>query len=186
MSLTLFLSRSSRLGLLILLGLCSLISIAQAEATTREPLNPSAHLVRNILGYVRWPHAPYPLRLCVVPPSASTKALLELSDNSDESPLRTLLQPPEASALKAHCDFIYIGNISSDDRHILLNGLIGQPVLTLTESPQGCSEGSLFCIRQAAARASFTVNLDAIARSGLYVHPQVLQLGSREVAEPTQ
>ena len=183
MTAQIYLHITNKLHVLALFGLFAfLLTASHVKASSIGPSTPTAHLVSNILNYVHWPHSPHPIRLCIVPPSSSTQSLLALSNNAS---LRTQLQLPDATELKANCDFIYIGDITSEIRQNLLSQFIGQPILTLTESSEGCSEGSLFCTRQSISYLSFTVNLDAVARSNLHVHPQVLNLGSRKVAEPT-
>ena len=57
--------------------------------------------------------------------------------------------------------------------------LTGRPVLTMGEGAEFCSSGGLFCLvpRPAGHGLRVEVNLDAVARSGLHVHPQVLKIG---------
>jgi hypothetical protein len=42
------------------------------------------------------------------------------------------------------------------------------------EGAEFCSDGGMFCLDAGTTAARFTVNLDAVARSGLRVNPSVL------------
>ena len=56
----------------------------------------------------------------------------------------------------------------------------GEPtVLVITEEDFECETGSMFCLNVADNRVTFRVNLDSVARSGIHIHPGVLQLGRR-------
>ena len=77
------------------------------------------------------------------------------------------------------CDAVYIGKLSTDERSRLFDSLIGHPVLSISEGGDQCTVGSLFCLRVGDEQVSFEVNLDSVARSGVRIHPSVLQLSRR-------
>ncbi|MNN73616.1 hypothetical protein D3C81_1897490 [compost metagenome] len=58
--------------------------------------------------------------------------------------------------------------------------LSGRPVLVIAEEDFECEVGSMFCLNIRENQVSFRVNLDTLARSGVHVHPSVLQLGRRK------
>jgi hypothetical protein len=43
-----------------------------------------------------------------------------------------------------------------------------------------CAVGSAFCLQISNDQAGFKVNLDSLARSGVRVHPNVLQLARKK------
>jgi hypothetical protein len=49
-------------------------------------------------------------------------------------------------------------------------------VLTISEHNPSCTVGSMFCLNVDGERVTFEINLDAVARSGVRVHPNVLGL----------
>ena len=49
---------------------------------------------------------------------------------------------------------------------------------------RSCTVGTMFCLRLTEAQIGFDVNLDAIARSGLRVHPNALQIARRKGPPP--
>ena len=74
---------------------------------------------------------------------------------------------------------MYIGELSVDERSRLFASLMGHPVLSISEGGDQCTVGSLFCLRVGDEQVSFEVNLDSVARSGVRIHPSVLQLSRR-------
>jgi len=57
-------------------------------------------------------------------------------------------------------------------------------VLSISEADDPCTVGSLFCLRVSDQQVAFDVNLDSVARSGVRIHPSVLQLSRRRAVQP--
>lgn len=57
----------------------------------------------------------------------------------------------------------------------LFERLHGHAILSISEQSRECIADAVFCL-QAGERVRFRVNLDALARSGVRVHPAVLKL----------
>jgi hypothetical protein len=74
--------------------------------------------------------------------------------------------------------------IDPEERRRLFASLTGHPVLSISEGGDQCTVGSLFCLRVSDDQVSFDVNLDSVARSGVRIHPSVLQLSRRKPAAP--
>ncbi|WP_242671976.1 YfiR family protein [Stutzerimonas kirkiae] len=143
-----------------------------------------AQVVQGILGYAQWPHAPQQLRLCIVAPTQYADILLASRAQESQRPVhsrRLLFEDPH---LTHACEAVYIGILPDAARQHLLERLVGRPILTISESADSCGEGSLFCLYVTDESTSFKVNLDAVARSGLKIHPRVLQLGKRLREQP--
>lgn len=79
------------------------------------------------------------------------------------------------------CDVVYLGALSNDERARVRAALAGHPVLTIAEHDPSCTAGGMFCLDVDGDRVSFDINLDAVARSGVRVHPNVLNLARRPV-----
>ncbi|QLF94225.1 YfiR family protein [Pseudomonas sp. ABC1] len=138
-----------------------------------------AQVVQGILGYAQWPHSPQQLRLCIVAPTQYTDILLASEAEESQRPVhsrRLLLDDPQ---LTSACEAVYVGVLPDAARQKLLERLVGYPILSISESAESCGEGSLFCLHVTDESTSFKVDLDAVARSGLKIHPRVLQLGKR-------
>ena len=170
--------------LLLVAVLCVLAPHACAQAS--DPAGLAAHraqavtqVVLGILSYARWPVEPAQLRLCIVGPTQYTDDLIKGTTQATGRPVvvqRLLASHPE---IVNACDAVYIGKLSADERSQLFTSLIGHPVLSISEGGDQCTVGSLFCLRVSDEQVSFEVNLDSVARSGVRIHPSVLQLSRR-------
>jgi len=170
--------------LLLVAVLCVLAPHACAQAS--DPAGLAAHraqavtqVVLGILSYARWPVEPAQLRLCIVGPTQYTDDLIKGTTQATGRPVvvqRLLANHPD---IVNACDAVYIGKLSADERSQLFTSLIGHPVLSISEGGDQCTVGSLFCLRVRAEQVSFEVNLDSVARSGVRIHPSVLQLSRR-------
>lgn len=141
-------------------------------------------VVLGILSYARWPVEPAQLRLCVVGPTQYTDDLLKGTTQATGRAVvvrRLLVDNP---ALSSECDALYIGKLSQGDRSRLFAAMLGHPVLSISEGDDHCTVGSLFCLRVSDDQVSFEVNLDSVARSGVRIHPSVLQLSRRRSVTP--
>ncbi len=136
-------------------------------------------VVLGILSYARWPVEPAQLRLCIVGPTQYTDDLVKGTTQATGRPVvvqRLLADNPD---IVNTCNAVYIGELSSEARSRLFASLIGHPVLSISEGGDRCTVGSLFCLRVGDEQVSFEVNLDSVARSGVRIHPSVLQLSRR-------
>lgn len=136
-------------------------------------------VVLGILSYARWPVEPAQLHLCIVGPTQYTDDLIKGTTQATGRPVvvqRLLASHPD---IVNACDAVYIGKLSADERSQLFTSLIGHPVLSISEGGDQCTVGSLFCLRVSDEQVSFEVNLDSVARSGVRIHPSVLQLSRR-------
>lgn len=175
--------------LLLVAVLCVLAPHACAQAS--DPAGLAAHraqavtqVVLGILSYARWPVEPAQLRLCVVGPTQYTDDLIKGTTQATGRPVvvqRLLANHPD---IVNACDAVYIGKLSADERSQLFTSLIGHPVLSISEGGDQCTVGSLFCLRVGDEQVSFEVNLDSVARSGVRIHPSVLQLSRRRAPAP--
>ncbi|KIH85447.1 YfiR family protein [Pseudomonas batumici] len=163
------------------------ISIAQDAAPTGaadQRAQAVTQVVLGILSYARWPVEPEQLRLCIVGPTEYTDDLVKGTTQATGRPVLVQRLLASSPALGSACDAVYIGKLSSDERSRLFTALSGHAVLSISEGGDQCTVGSLFCLRVADNQVSFEVNLDSVARSGVRIHPSVLQLSRRRSAQP--
>ncbi|ALM84707.1 hypothetical protein ASB57_18515 [Bordetella sp. N] len=141
-----------------------------------------AQVVTGILGYARWPTPPRPELpvLCITGNSPYAAALL----TGDEAlaTVRARRVAPGDEHIAQMCEALYVGELPAPVLAHLLHGVIGKPVVTLLESEYDpdCTAGAMFCLDAEGAQAGFLINLDIIARSGVRIHPNVLQLARRK------
>ena len=141
-------------------------------------------VVLGILSYARWPVEPAELHLCVVGPTEYTDDLLKGATQSTGRPVQVRRLLANNPAIVSDCNALYLGKLTDDERSTLFQRLNGQPVLSISERDDRCTVGTLFCLRVGDEQVSFEVNLDSVARSGVRIHPSVLQLSRRRAAQP--
>jgi hypothetical protein len=74
---------------------------------------------------------------------------------------------------------VYLGGLDEGARRQVLRGIVSHPVASIVEDDPECAVGSMFCLDVQPDRVGFQVNLDSVARSGIRIHPSVLQLSRR-------
>ncbi|WP_017903093.1 YfiR family protein [Pseudomonas asplenii] len=141
-------------------------------------------VVLGILSYARWPVEPAQLRLCIVGPTQYTDDLVKGTAQASGRPVQVQRLLANSTAVASSCDAVYIGQLSAEERSQLFAALAGQAVLSISEAGDQCTVGSLFCLRVSDDQVAFEVNLDSVARSGVRIHPSVLQLSRRRAAQP--
>jgi hypothetical protein len=174
----------------LLVGLLWLLTgaaVAQPQAPTgmaEQRAKSVTQVVLGILSYARWPVEPAQLRLCIVGPTEYTDDLVKGTTQATGRPVTVRRLLADNPAIVSECDAVYIGKLTADERARLFASLIGHPVLSISEGGDQCTVGSLFCLRVGDEQVSFEVNLDSVARSGVRIHPSVLQLSRRKPAAP--
>ncbi|MGE7964336.1 YfiR family protein [Pseudomonas sp. NPDC089918] len=169
--------------------LCLLTGVAFAQPETAvskadQRARSVTQVVLGILSYARWPVEPQQLRLCVVGPTEYTDDLVKGTTQATGRPVTVQRLLADNPAIAGECDAVYIGKLTSDERSRLFASLTGRPVVSISEGGDQCTVGSLFCLRVGDEQVSFEVNLDSVARSGVRIHPSVLQLSRRKPAAP--
>ena len=172
---------------LLVAVICSLNTVAFAQPETppsmaEQRAQAVTQVVLGILSYARWPVEPAQLRLCVAGPTEYTDDLVKGTTQATGRPVLVRRLLADSPALATECDAVYIGKLSNEERARLFTSLSGRPVLSISEGGDQCTVGSLFCLRVSDDQVSFEVNLDSVARSGVRIHPSVLQLSRRRPA----
>ena len=174
-----------------LLSACLLLlsapGFAQPEASANmaeQRAKAVTQVVLGILSYARWPVEPTQLQLCVVGPTQYTDDLLKGATQSSGRPVHVRRVLAKNPAITTDCNALYVGTLSDAERSQLFASLSGKAVLSISEQGDQCTVGSLFCLRVGDEQVAFEVNLDSVARSGVRIHPSVLQLSRRKAVEP--
>jgi len=154
---------------------------APASAEARRPAD-VAQILFGIISYVRWPLARPEVRVCMVGAVRQENAIIDTPASGMGQRIRIKIQTAAGAA--AECDVVYIGSLPDVEREQLLAQVIGKPILSVSEPGTACLVGTMFCLRLVETQLGFDVNLDAIARSGLRVHPNALQIARRKGPSP--
>lgn len=169
-------------GILCLLSFFSFAQPQAPQSMADQRAKAVTQVVLGILSYARWPVEPAQLRLCIVGPTEYTDDLVKGTTQATGRPVTVRRFLANNPSIVSECDAVYIGKLSGDERSQLFASLTGRPVLSISEADDQCTVGSLFCLRVSDDQVSFEVNLDSVARSGVRIHPSVLQLSRRKPA----
>ena len=146
----------------------------------RERSDAAARMVLGIISYSRWPVAPPVIRLCVISPTDYAEMLFNPALMETTHPVQTQRYSLPNNSLNSKCDVVYLGHIELQQRQQLSIQLNGTPILTISEDYNECTFGSVFCLLLNDKQVSFKVNMDALARGGVRIHPSVLQLARKK------
>ncbi|GAB3629700.1 hypothetical protein GCM10027419_45520 [Pandoraea terrae] len=148
-------------------------AISPRDAAVRQ-------VVLGIISFTRWPTPPPRLRLCVTGRPDYAHGLVDTLQ-AGSTPLDVQRVGFDDPAVGAACDVVYFGDLSDEERQRVRAAVAGHPVLTISEHNPSCTAGSMFCLNVGDERTTFDINLDAVARSGVRVHPNVLKLARPQV-----
>ena len=90
----------------------------------------------------------------------------------------------EVRSRHIQCDVLYLGVLAPERRLPLFQRLRGHAILSISEQSAECTADAVFCLQIGSERIRFRVNLDALARSGVRVHPAVLKLARADEETP--
>ncbi|MDF9618186.1 YfiR family protein [Pseudomonas entomophila] len=157
---------------------------AASDAQVQQRAKAVTQVVLGILSYARWPAEPNPLRLCLVGPTEYADDLIKGNVQNSGHALQVRRLLAGDASVSSGCDAVYIGKLDSAQREQLFKAINSHPVLSISEADDPCTVGSLFCLRVGDQQVAFDVNLDSVARSGVRIHPSVLQLSRRRAGQP--
>lgn len=160
--------------LVLLLAAWLACALAQAQAAAPNPSVATA--IGGILSYTRWPAAATSIRLCTLGRGAAIEEIQRSAEIGSAQRSVTLRALASVAQVRGACDAVYLAGQDAALGRELLKATAGQPVLVLGEGADFCSDGGMFCLEPTTTSVRFGANLDAIARSGLRVHPMVLRI----------
>jgi hypothetical protein len=165
---------------------CAIVSVgaAWAESAADDAGRPSdvAQVLFGIISYVRWPVPQNEVRVCLLGAVRHGVAIVDKPASSTGQRIR--VSTPATHSAFGECDVVFLGPLPDGERSQLLTQIIGKPILSISEPGVACQTSVMFCLRLTEVQIGFEVNLDAIARSGLRVHPNALQIARRKLAQP--
>jgi len=150
-----------------------------------------AATLMGIVRYTRWPGGHRGPVLCVVGPgpvavdlAADLGMAVAASSTTPGAPSGSVRSSVKAAAtlhsLPADCDAVVLAEGSDAEVRDLVALVATRPVLTIGMGSVFCRAGGQFCLHPGTAGTRFSVNTEALSRSGLVVNPMVLRMGRRE------
>ena len=152
--------------------------VAASLPGTTKPLLSS--VVEGIVSYTKWPADLKQVRLCIIGEGPSAKELLKSGALGTLGSAQRAIDVQRAANAGdgiQDCQVMYFSARYTTKQRATLNRYVARPFLTIGEGAEFCSDGGMFCVDADESTGRFGVNLDAVARSGLRVNPQVLSLG---------
>ena len=168
----LYLNSLFRLTLVLMLFLMVGPVMAGALSETDKSVR---SIVSGIVSYTRWPSLSGQPKLCIYATSHYTHALSE-DQGHNELPYTPVIVRNDREALAATCDAVYFGTEPPAKQLELISQYQGRALLLISEQNPECVIGSAFCLIIDRGQVRFSVNLDALTRSGVRVNPDVLML----------
>lgn len=135
----------------------------------------TAHMVKSVLEYTRWPQRPGILNLCIVGQARFGDGFPFASlDNGTPIKLLSLSQlaPDEVS----ECDALYLGRIDPGRARQWTALVRGAPVVTIAELDPQCVSEAMICLIYRKSALSFQLNMDAVARSKVRIDPRIFRM----------
>lgn len=169
-----------RLTLVLMLSLVVGQSMAAPLTETDKSVR---SIVSGIVSYTQWPSLTKPPKLCVYASSRYTSALSAVDEQNSSLPYIPEIVHTDQETLSATCDGIYFGAESPAKQLELINKYQGRALLLISEQNAECVIGSAFCLIINDSKVRFSVNLDALSRSGVRVNPDVLMLARTQKHE---
>ncbi len=155
--------------------------LAGAETPAAAPLADNkpliAGVVEGIISYTKWPADLKVVRLCIIGDGNGARELLKPGMLGAGQRSIEVQRLASATDNNPDCQVLYFAVRYTVKQRAHLNRFVARPYLTIGEGAEFCSDGGMFCVDPEESANRFGVNLDAIARSGLRVNPQVLSLG---------
>jgi len=158
--------------------------LMSAEQNDEYPSHEVAELILGIIHFSRWPDSVQHLQLCIVGETDHTDFLLntELIVGNYEIESKWVDERHLLNEVNT-CQVLFFGHYDIGQINDFYAHLYGSAVLTIDEQNEDCRVGGMFCLHDNQGKLSFKVNLDAVGRSQVRVHPGVLRIGQRRVSE---
>lgn len=167
------------------LGVVSGSALAQADSPTPADYPQAAtRAVLGIISYATWPSPPARVRVCVAGDPAWLQPLIDTPATAGGRPVIATPSPDTGEAWVEACEVLYLGTMPDARRRALLAAAAEKPLITVEASPHPCAGTAMFCLTVRENRLAAQTNLDAIARSGVRIHSNVLQLLRKRPATP--
>lgn len=140
---------------------------------------PADKVYQTVAGIISYSHWPVPNKiptLCIFS-SAYFLSSLTAPASTQKTPIFNALVLENSRDLPpSRCDAVYFGRETEAEQLKITEQLPDYPLLTIAEQNKECTRGSAFCLIFSNKTVSFSVNLDALSRTGIRVTPEVLIL----------
>jgi hypothetical protein len=168
-----------RLGLLLIV-LTLGPAVAPARADTADEYLLKAALLYKFAQFTEWPVFPTAeFRLCILGQDPFVEATDTLRGKLLKHAPVAVAKLSTADEVKA-CQAVFVNPPNAGQLRQWMANLKGQPILTISDSPDAWQQGVMILMINEPNRIAFSINLTAARQAGLNFQAQMLQL-AREV-----
>jgi hypothetical protein len=164
----------AQLLLVLLVGLSCLPVFAESGG---ESAVKTAFLY-NFFKFIEWPDeiGSDGYRLCTASNDQLGDSLSVLENKTLNGKPMLVYRGIGVEALKA-CHMVYIG--SSENTELVINGLMGLPIVTVSDVPDFVGRGGMIGLVQDGNRLSFEINLDLANIEDVHISAKLLKLAKK-------
>jgi hypothetical protein len=163
------------------IALATLLVAAHARADDLPEYRLKAAFVYNFLVYTEWPaDAAGTFNLCLVGGDPFGREIDALQGKAVAGRTIAVLRKAPGDSLKT-CQAVFIATGAMDGLPRVLDGVRGQPVLTVADTPGAARNGVALNMAVAQSRVTFEANLPAARNAGLTLSSKLLRLATEVI-----
>ncbi|MBI0439135.1 YfiR family protein [Dickeya dianthicola] len=132
--------------------------------------------VSGIISYSHWPRLTRLPTLCVFSSAHFLSGLTMPAESQEKRLFNTVTVKDPLEMFASNCDVVYFGEETVSEQANIASYAVGHPLMTIAEQSPDCHEGSAFCLVFAGKNVGFSINMEALSRTGVRVNPDVLML----------
>jgi hypothetical protein len=163
-------------------SLCLLLTCQPSPAAVSE-YDTKAALILKIGKFVHWPQDAFAnsggmLRLCIVGRDDFGPSADNLAGHRLQGQTITIARLSDPGQSASDCRIIFISASERERLPALLDSIVGDPVLTISDIDGFASRGGMIGFATTASKVRFEINAAASKRAGLAIGAQLLQLAT--------
>jgi hypothetical protein len=170
---------SLKISMLLILAVFAAVCLSPVQAATRE-YEIKAGFIYNFFRFVEWPSPGQGWTLGIMGSDPFEGGLRDLEAkplNGKSIKIRKITDIKEAKG----CDALYLGPSEASKIKATLNGLKGNPILTISDIPEFADKGGAIGLTTESNRIRFIVNIDTLKHANMRANARFLQLASRTI-----
>ncbi|MGM3160339.1 YfiR family protein [Dickeya undicola] len=159
------------------IGICpSLRAQAPHDDLTQVSDADVRRTVSGIISYSHWPRLTQLPTLCVFSSAHFLSGLTMPVETQEKRLFNTIIIKDTQELFASDCDAVYFGEETIPEQVNVASYAIGHPLMTIAEQSPDCHEGSAFCLVFIGKTVGFSINMEALSRTGVRVNPDALML----------
>lgn len=149
--------------------------IPASVPTGSDDARATAHMVKSVLEYTRWPQRRDTINLCVVGQARFGDGFAYAALDNGVPIRRRNFNQLDSGAASA-CDALYLGRVEPARARQWTALVRGAPMVTIAEIDPQCVSEAMICLIHRKNALSFQLNMDAVARSKVRIDPRIFRM----------